>query len=287
MNMMKKTMAFLLSVFMLFSVSFSLSATAATEEKKSGKPAVLLESNDASPGSTLLVTVKLSGCEGLTSADLIFQYDPNVLTFLGGALRGAAAGDRNITAALSDGNSAKGNGYVSLSLFHMDEFSDAAGNDALCELAFRAGQGRTTIKAKANSFCIEEKDVKPSLGSVRYSSGLASFFKNNGSSIFVFAVLLAVIIVLLILLYVIRRTKKKLKAEGNHSVLPEENDAESNEPETVLIDVPIEDEGKEANEEKETETETDEENEMNKETPEETESEENTEEEKKNEEENV
>lgn len=209
---MKRITAVLLALLLLLTALPAVGAFASdTEPENAGKPSVILESNEVKEGGILIVTVSLSGCAGLTSADLQFTYDPDVLTYLGGSLRGAAAGDREITAALSDTDTAVQNGYVSLSLFHLNKFSAAAGNDELCELAFRAGSGRTKIKAKSLTFCIGDESVKPSLGKCRYSSGLSSFMKDNGSAVLVLTVIGAVLIVLCILLVVIRRTKKAMR----------------------------------------------------------------------------
>ena len=211
---MKKITALFFALLTLLPVFTALGASAtAVEVENASKPAVVLECNDVTEGNILIVTVSLSGCADLTSADLRFEYDPSVLTYMGGSLRGAAAGDRNITAVLSERDDAAENGYVSLSMFHLDKFSVPAGNSELCELAFRAGSGRCTVKARSVTFRINEEEVKPSLGKCSYSSGMGSFFAENGSTILVFAVIGVVLIVLIVLLVIIRRIKKNMKSD--------------------------------------------------------------------------
>lgn len=210
---MKKVTA--IAAAMLLLVLSMLPAAFATdvEVENASRPAIELACEDVGEDEILRVQVSLSGCAGLTDADLRFTYDPEVLTYLGGSLQGAAASDESVIATFSDSEHAAQNGWVSVSVFHLDSFTVQEGNGLFCELAFRTSQGRSTIRAEAVSFRILEESATPSLGKCSYSSGLASFFRENGSALFVAAVIAVVVLVLIVLLVVIRRTKKTLPAQ--------------------------------------------------------------------------
>ena len=210
---MKKVTA--IAAAMLLLVLSLLPAAFATdvEVENASRPAIELACEDVGEDEILRVQVSLSGCAGLTDADLRFTYDPEVLTYLGGSLQGAAASDESVIATFSDSEHAAQNGWVSVSVFHLDSFTVQEGNGLFCELAFRTAQGRSTIRAEAISFRILEEAAEPSLGRCTYSSGLGSFLSENGSVLFVAAVIAVVVLVLIVLLFVIRRTKKNLPAQ--------------------------------------------------------------------------
>ena len=210
---MKKISSLILCVLLLLPMISVFAGATDVEVTNASRPAVQLAvTQQAQEGDILIVTVSLAGCEGLTDADLRFTYDPEVLTYLGASLVGAAAGDKDLIASFPSADEASGKGWVAVSFFHMDRFDVYDGNGDFCELAFRAGQGRTSIKAEAVSFRIDEENVSPKLGSCRYSSGFASFFRENGSLFFIIAVIAVVAIVLIVLLVMIRKTKKKMPA---------------------------------------------------------------------------
>ena len=193
----------LITIFTALTVALLCAATAFA-----ASPAVKLAGGRANEGEIFYADVSLSGCEGLTSADLRFEYDPAVLTFLGATLQGAAAGDEDFIAVFSEPSDAAENGYVALSFFHLDALSAEEGDGPLCQLAFRAGKGSSAVKAAAQSFMIGDDSVEPSLGRCKYSAGLGSFFKQYGSVVLICAVALLVCLVLIVLLIVVRKMKK-------------------------------------------------------------------------------
>ncbi len=174
-------------------------------------PAVRLDCDKTAEGDILYVNVSFSGCEGLTSADLRFDFDASALTFLGASLTGAVQSDDQFIGVFSDQAGAAQSGSVRLSMIHIDGLSAEEGEDALCQLAFRAGQGSSKIKASAKSFRINDKDVSASMGSCRYSAGAGNFFKTYGAVLLICGVALVVILVLVILLIVVRRIKKNTR----------------------------------------------------------------------------
>ncbi len=230
---MKKISSLILCVLLLLPMISVFAGATDVEVTNASRPAVQLAvTQQAQEGDILIVTVSLAGCEGLTDADLRFTYDPEVLTYLGASLVGAAAGDKDLIASFPSADEASGKGWVAVSFFHMDRFDVYDGNGDFCELAFRARQGRTSIKAEAVSFRIDEENVSPKLGSCRYSSGFASFFRENGSLFFIIAVIAVVAIVLIVLLVMIRKTKKKMPAPA----LFDDNSAQTPEAEEKTTD---------------------------------------------------
>ncbi|MBQ6163069.1 MAG: hypothetical protein IJK23_01205 [Clostridia bacterium] len=223
---MKRILSVFISV--LVAVLFAVSAFAAS-------PAVKLECGKAAEGEILYVDVVLSGCEGLTSADLKFNFDPGVLSFLGALLQGAAAGDEDLIAVFSEPADANADGCVAMSFIHLDKLSAEEGDGVLCQLAFRTGSGSSTVKAKADSFAFGNENVSPSLGTCRYSAGLGSFFKQYGSIVLICAVSLVVIVVLVVLLIIIRKMKKNIPVP----VVPfDDADAAQTEARTVVLTDP-------------------------------------------------
>ncbi|MBR1811856.1 MAG: hypothetical protein IJ766_09495 [Clostridia bacterium] len=213
--------ALLLAVCGALPVFAQDATSAAAAEPKQHAVKLSCDKNTPS-GDILYVTVALSGCSGLTSADLRFSYDTGVLTFLGASLLGACAGDENFIAAFSEADAAAANGYVGLSFFHTKQLSAEEGNGDLCELAFRTSDGKSVIKAAALSFMIGETAAKVSLGKCKYSSGMGYIFRQYGSMLLIAGVALVVIIVLVVLLVIINRLKKQAKIQ---TVLFEETDA--------------------------------------------------------------
>lgn len=220
---MKKLMA-CVAVFVLLITIFAPVIGFATDVEKienKGKPKIELRCDKGiKEDEILIVTVSLSGCEGLTSADLKFEYNPKVLTFLGGSVLGAAAADNEFYSVLSSEAHIEANGWggklgrVSLSFMHINNLSAEEGNGDIYELAFKTGRGRSSIKTIVETFCIKEQETEVSRGKCSYFSGISSYFKNKASSVLVCAVIFVVVVVLIVLLVVIKNMKKKVPVEG-------------------------------------------------------------------------
>ena len=217
---MKKVFALLLAV--LLTAFAALPALAADDAAVLAAPAetyvnaasakvILTGSKKTAVDDIFYVTVRLSGCAGLTSADLKFSFDPAVLTYLGGALLGAAGADENLTAAFSDIGTAAADGVVSVSFFHLEELTVEEGNTDFCELAFRAGSGSSAVKASAETFQVGDTALKASFGKCKFSAGGGDFLKKYGAVILIVAVAVIMIVVLIVLLIVIHNLKKKAK----------------------------------------------------------------------------
>lgn len=214
---MKKITSLLVALILVLASVFAVQCFATDVEKieNKGKPKLTVECEEkVKDGDILILKISLSGCAELTSADLKFEYNPKVLSFLGGSVLGKCAGDTDFYYSVSDTKQADENSSVALSFFHKEKLSVEEGNGEFFELAFRTGKGRSSVKAVVDSFCINDEDAKLSVDKYSYFSGISSYLKTGGSSVFVCAVIAVVVIVLIVLLIVIKKMKKKVEVRG-------------------------------------------------------------------------